>query len=193
MTAIPDTLVDPTACEREVRARAPRRSSLAGAPVLLADATLNKASSWGAGMLDAAARMLADNAEVQCERADLDPLDVRPGQLWVDAVASRYDAVVLAAGDCITCTTRAARNVVLAERSGIPGALVCTVATAPIVRAVGRSLGLPDVAFFPVADSLFGRSRAEIADLVVPYVLQLPQTLTSPDGPGPSDPSRPHR
>jgi hypothetical protein len=181
MTELSSALVDPTACEREQQRPAPRRRTLAASRVLLVDATLNKASRWGAGMLDAAHRVLAGAAS--CDRVELDPLDVRPGAWWVDAVASGYDAVVIAAGDCITCTSRAARNVVLAERAGIPSALVCTAATEQIARAVGYSLGLPGVRLFPVAESLFGRSRPEIADLVEASLADLARTLTTSDPP----------
>lgn len=180
MTELSSELIDPTACEREQQSPAPRLTSLDASRVLLVDATLNKASRWGAGMLDAANRVLA---AASCDRVELDPLDVRPGAWWVDSVASGHDAVVIAAGDCITCTSRAARNVVLAERAGIPSALVCTAATEQIARAVGFSLGLPGVRLFPVAESLFGRSRPEIADLVEASLADLPRTLTTSDPP----------
>ena len=171
-------MVDPTACVREEWSSAERLTSLFDVLVLLGDATLNKRSEWGAGMLDAAAGALS---AAQCRRVDIDPLDVRPGQLWVESVAVEYDAVVLAAGDCITCTSRAARNVVLAERAGIPGALVCTAATESVARAVGQSLGLPGVHVLPVPESLFGRSRREVTEIVAPHLAGLAPALTDAD------------
>lgn len=169
-------LVDPTACERHNYPLAERSSAEALGSVALMDATLNRASQWGAGMLDAAERVLTSAAS-RFTRGELNPLDVRPADLWVRPLVESYDALVLAAGDCITCTSRAARNLVMAERAGLPGALICTGSAEGIARAVARGLGIPDLHVIPLDVSLFGRTRDEIASAVIPLLDQLPSAL----------------
>jgi hypothetical protein len=163
-------LVDPTACARESHPLAPRPRPGTARSLVLADGILNRRSLWGAGMLDAAERVLSSRAAPRptFDRDELNPLDVRPGELWVRPLLEGHDGLVLAAGDCLTCTSRAARNLAIGERLGLPGALVCTAGAEAIARTVAQGVGLPDLYVLPVEASLFGRTRAEIADLVEP-------------------------
>lgn len=179
MSTTDQWLVDPTACEWQPSEPAPRPGSLTGTTVLLVDATLNKASSWGVGMLDAAGAVLTASGVARFEHESFDPLDVSPGELWVASVIDQCDAVIFSAGDCITCTSRATRNAILAERAGLPAAIVSTSATTGIVRAVSRSLGLPGLAMFEIPDSLFGLSRDAIAETAEKYLGSLPGALSS--------------
>ena len=76
MTLLADDLVDPTAQRTEQRERAPRLAPSSAVTVGLVDGTLNKASLWGQGMLDAAERALSPALTAATfDRISLNPLN----------------------------------------------------------------------------------------------------------------------
>lgn len=170
-------LVDPTATAHQPRPLAPPLT--APRPRIgLVDGTLNKASRWGQGMLDAAESVLAARLPAaRFGRESLNPLENPPPQLWADAMADRYDAVVVTGGDCVTCMSRGVRDAVWAELRGLPAVVVCTAAVDEIVRQVCTTYGMPDLPVCRVWESLFGLPRPEIARLVTPYLDDLPDHL----------------
>ena len=174
----PATLVDPTATRYTRRGQAhgldPRSSPRVG----LVDGTLNKASMWGRGMLDAAELAIRErvpNATFGWE--SLDPLANEPPELWAAGMTARYDALVISAGDCVTCTTRGVRDAIWVETAGVPAAVVCTSAVTDVVRSVCDTFGMPDLRICRVDASLFGLSRAQIAAETAPFVEDLGRVL----------------
>jgi hypothetical protein len=171
------TLVDPTAAAHQerptaagLRTRRPR--------VGLVDGMLHKVGRWGQGMLDAAQAVLAARLPgATFGRESLNPLDNPPPQLWAAHLAARYDAVVMTGGDCLTCVSRGVRDAIWAEIAGMPSVVICPAAVEPVVRQVCACYGMAGLPVCLVAESLFGRSRAEIARLVTPYLADLPEHL----------------
>ena len=164
-------LVDPTAERRAERPPAEGLEAGSRPNVGLVDGTLNKASMWGRGMLDAAAAAISDvfpGASFGWE--SLDPLANEPPERWAAAMTSRYDALVVTAGDCVTCTTRGVRDAIWADSAGTPAAVVCTGAVDEVVQRVCQTFGMAALPVCRVETSLFGLSRAEIAARTAPFV-----------------------
>lgn len=167
-------LVDPVASRHETRALAPRRGRDVETRVGLIDATLNKASLWGAGMLDAAETRLGPLLpQARFVREQMNPLDNPPPDRWAAATAERMDLAVFSAGDCVTCTTRAVRSAIWLEVAGVPSAVVCTAAMTDVVESVCDAYGMPALARFPVASSFFGAGREDIASSTVDALTDL--------------------
>lgn len=94
------TLVDPTAARGTAGTPAPRLRPGPRSRVALVDAMLHKKGQWGQGLLDAAQdalRALVPTATF--DRVTLDPITPEEPDVWATAMASRYHALVLAAGD----------------------------------------------------------------------------------------------
>lgn len=159
-------LVDPRADRHRDRARARRHTLAAATKVVLVDGMLNKAAMWGQGMLDAAEQALRARApHITFERESTNPLENRLSDEWAREHVGRCDAIVVAAGDCVTCTTRGVRDAIWSEVNDIPAVVVCTAAVVHVARDVCRAYGMPDLAVCPIAKSFFGLSRQQISDL----------------------------
>lgn len=168
------TLVDPTATRHHQRPKAARLAQDARPVVGLIDGTLNKASLWGQGMLDAAqVSIQAVFPDAQFIRESMDPLQNHAPDLWAAFAKERYSAIVVTAGDCVTCTSRGVRDAVWAEIAGMPAAVVCTEAMLEVVGGVCSTYGMPDLAVYPVGLSLFGLSRTHITAITAEYVTEL--------------------
>jgi hypothetical protein len=95
-----DRFVDPTAAVAARRPAAPRPATLAGAAIGLVDGMLNPGACWGQGVLDAVERQLAARfAGATFERVPRPQLAPSPPDVWARAMADRYAALVIAAGD----------------------------------------------------------------------------------------------
>lgn len=162
-------LVDPTADRRAPRRLAPG-VTLARARVGLVDSTLNKRAQWGSGMLDAAEAALRRAGVRATEREAVNPVVREDGERWAARMARTYEALVIATGDCITCSSRSVRDAVIAEELGVPAVLIHTGGVTDVVRSACSAHRLPDLRRIAVQTSLFGRSRAEIAALVTPLL-----------------------
>jgi hypothetical protein len=93
-------LIDPTAPAAERQAVAERPASLDGARVALIDGMLNPSSNWGQGLLDGVERHLSARYEdVSFERVSRPQLMPSPPDVWAEAMADGYTALVIAAGD----------------------------------------------------------------------------------------------
>jgi hypothetical protein len=94
-----DGLVSPVAEEFAARRLAPREHDLVG-PVALVDTMLNPASLWGQGILDAVeAELHSRHPRARAERIARPQLGASPAEIWAAAMADRYTALVIAAGD----------------------------------------------------------------------------------------------
>lgn len=171
-------LIDPTAARFDRRPPAPGLDPAGSPLVALVDGTLNKASHWGRGMLDAAAAALREAVPgARFGWESLDPLANEPPDLWAAGMTDRYDAVVVSAGDCVTCTTRGVRDAIWVEMAGVPAAVVCTEAVDEIVASVCATFGMPDLRVCRISHSLFGLSREQIAALAAADVADLGAAL----------------
>lgn len=174
-------MIDPTPRVREPRPRALRRPYDGSMPIGLMDGTLNKRSMWGQGMLDSAEWVLRSwQPDAIFVRHQINPLENPPPDMWADTVARGHAALVIAAGDCVTCTTRGVRDAIFSEAAGVPAAVICTGAVREVVMAVCRSYSMLDLASCFVTKSFFGQSRDAIAQLTVPFIEGLPSGLLGP-------------
>lgn len=93
-------LVDPTAPAAERQPVAGRPGSLAGARVALIDGMLNPSANWGQGLLDGVEKHLSERYDgVSFERVSRPQLMPNPPDVWAEAMAGSYSALVIAAGD----------------------------------------------------------------------------------------------
>ena len=90
-------LIDPTADVQAARPTAPRRKLAGNARIGLVDAMLNARSGLGNALLDAVRTALGDDVGYGRERR-LPEGEHRPMR-WAAAMAARYRALVIAAGD----------------------------------------------------------------------------------------------
>lgn len=177
------TLVDPTAPRAHSPAEAPGLSATSTGSVALVDGMLHKASDWGRGILDACEdRLRASLPLVGFDRVDLDPIRPVPPELWASEVGGRSTAVVIAAGDCITCTARSVQSAIATERRGVPAVIVTTPAVVSMVDAVCATFAADAIRVLLVTTSLFGRTRTEIAEIAARDLGGLPSALTRDDG-----------
>lgn len=177
------TLVDPTAPRAHSPAEAPGLSLTSNGSIALVDGMLHKASDWGRGILDACEGLLRESARhAKFERVDLDPIRPIPPELWAGDVGGRSAAVVIAAGDCITCTARSVQSAIATERRGVPAVIVTTPAVVSMVDAVCATFAADAIRVLLVTTSLFGRSRAEIAEIAARDLGGLTVALTRAGG-----------
>ena len=98
-TAAVAHLVSPVAGSFAPRALAPRPAALTGT-VALVDGMLNAKAQWGQGILDAVeAELLGRHPGARVERIARPQLGATPAEVWAIAMADRYAALVIAAGD----------------------------------------------------------------------------------------------
>lgn len=69
------------------------------------------------------------------------------------------------------------RDAAAAEMRGLPTVVVVTEGLCSIAGETAKVIGLPDLAIVPVDVSLFGLSRAQIADAVRPLGTQIAGAL----------------
>lgn len=144
-----DDLVSPVAREATRRTAAPRWSGESG-KIMLSDSMLNTSAGWGAGIVTAVSEVFRDRSpRAEIHTASRPQIgDHRPHE-WVEELqALGVVGLVVTAGDCATCTSRALRECVLAESAGIPATGVIPAALTEIVAATLESWGRADL---PVA------------------------------------------
>lgn len=177
-----ETLVDPTAPRAHTRTEAPGLSSTTTGTIALVDGMLHKASDWGRGILDACEVRLRDiTPTATYERVDLDPIRPVPPELWAGDVGARSAAVIIAAGDCITCTARSVQSAIATERLGVPAVIVTTPAVVSMVDAVCATFGADSIRVLLVGTSLFGRTRSDIADVAGRHLDGIGAAILRPD------------
>jgi hypothetical protein len=180
-----DLLIDPTAPRAHAPAEAPGLDAASTGTIALVDGMLHKASDWGRGILDACEQRIRTIAPgAAYERVDLDPIRPVPPELWANDVGARSSAVVIAAGDCITCTARSVQSAIATERLGIPAVIVTTPAVVSMVDAVCATFGAEAVRVLLIETSLFGRSREDIARIAATHIEGLRDALLRTGGQG---------
>lgn len=92
--------VSPTAEVFAPREPAPRLASLDGLKIGLVDSMLNARANWGQGMLDAVeAYLRARHPQTAFERVSRPPINPPPPNVFAQAMADQYAAIVTAVGD----------------------------------------------------------------------------------------------
>jgi hypothetical protein len=95
----PAHLVSPVADSFAPRSPAPRPSAITGT-IALVDGMLNAKAQWGQGILDAVeAELVQRHPDARVERVARPQLGATPAEVWAAAMADRYAALVIAAGD----------------------------------------------------------------------------------------------
>ena len=93
-------LIDPTAPPAERQPTAERPASLDGARIGLVDGMLNPSGNWGAGLLDGVEQHLSGQFDgTTFDRISRPQLTPNPPDVWAEAMADKYTALVIAAGD----------------------------------------------------------------------------------------------
>jgi len=93
-------LIDPTAPSAEREAKAQRPATLDGACIGLVDGMLNPSGNWGQGLLDGVERHLTERFKgTSYARVSRPQLTPNPPDIWAEAMADKYSALVIAAGD----------------------------------------------------------------------------------------------
>lgn len=92
-------LVSPVADSFEPRPLAPRSRAIEG-KVALVDGMLNAKAQWGQGILDGIEdELLRRHPGATVERIARPQIGATPAEVWATAMADRYAALVIAAGD----------------------------------------------------------------------------------------------
>ena len=93
-------LIDPTAPAAERQATAERPDSLDGRRIALVDGMLNPGGNWGVGLLDGVEQHLSERFDgATFDRLSRPQLTPSPPDVWAEAMADSYSALVIAAGD----------------------------------------------------------------------------------------------
>ena len=94
------SLINPTAPVNQIQPFAKRPPSLNGAHIALIDGMLNPSANWGQGLLDGVSQCLQSRfTGTTFERISRPQLTPNPPEIWAEAMADQYMALVIAAGD----------------------------------------------------------------------------------------------
>lgn len=141
-----EQLVSPMATNSTPRSASPRWSGETGT-VTLSDSMLNGSAGWGRGILASVAEVIGEFSPTASVEVTSRPQigDHRPHEFVEHLREHEVTALVVTAGDCATCTSRALRECVLAEESGIPATGVIPLALRDIANATLVAWGRPDL------------------------------------------------
>ncbi len=141
-----DDLVSPLAAESTRRSAAPRWAGESGM-ITLSDSMLNSSAGWGRGILASIAATIAEFSPRAVTETISRPQigDHRPHEFIEHLSQAQVSGLVVTAGDCATCTSRALRECVLAEEVGIPATGVIPAALREIGNATLLTWGRPDL------------------------------------------------
>lgn len=171
-------LVSPTAARVGKRRNAPRWNGRSGLAVL-SDSMLNVNAGWGDLILDTVASVFpADGVIV--ERMSRPQIGDHRPQEWIDQlVAQGVCALVVTAGDCATCTSRALRECILAEHSGIAATAVVPTGLTDIMQATLNAWGRPDLQVSTFDTPLFALKKADFPGVMQSTATQVWDILTT--------------
>lgn len=158
------TLVSPMASGSRTRTPAPRWNGIDGT-IIVSDSMLNTEAGWGSGIQSAVGeaftRASPSTRITTVTRPQIG--DHRPHE-WVEELAAGgVSGLVVTAGDCATCTSRALRECVLAEDAGIPATAIVPEALTDIVTATLESWSRPDLRVAWLTEPLFRWRPGSIA------------------------------
>jgi hypothetical protein len=95
-----ERLISPVASVQPVRVAARRPAAANGKPIALVDSMIQPSGMWGQGILDMAERAIRDvRPGAAFERVQRPQLGEVPPEIWAQAMADRYAALVIAVGD----------------------------------------------------------------------------------------------
>jgi hypothetical protein len=155
---------------------------------VLSDSMLNISAGWGDLIMDSVADAIIESISgsalpvaVSLERIRRPQIgDHRPHE-WIEhLVAENVAAVVVIAGDCATCTSRALRECILAEEAGIPATAVVPQGLSEIIHATLQSWGRSDLRFATFDTPLFALKRTDFPEVMQSTAYEVVEILTSP-------------
>lgn len=174
-----DDLVSPLAAASTLRIPAARWSGESGT-IVLSDSMLNTSAGWGTGILSTVARLFVERSPHATMKKVSRPQigDHRP-QEWVDGLVDQgVVGLIVTAGDCATCTSRALRECVLAESAGVPATGIIPAALREIVTATLHAWGRPDLAVAWMEKPLFQLRVENLGESVESTAAQAWRILT---------------
>ena len=164
--------------ERSRRHNAPRLQKLSGR-IILSDSMLNVTAGWGKLILDSVSSAFPAD-DVLIERISRPQIGDHRPQEWVDRlVEEKVSAVVVTAGDCATCTSRALRECILAENSGIAATAIIPIGLNEIANATLSAWGRPDLQIATFDTPLFALKKEDFPAVMKPTAERVLQILTS--------------
>lgn len=164
-----DELVSPRPAHVVQRHAADRWES-EGGRIVLANSMLNASAGWGGAILASMAQVVTGHRPAATvtlvERPQIG--DHRPHE-WIERLLDdRVAALVVTAGDCATCTSRALRECVLAEQAGIPATAIIPAALHAIADATLDAWGRRDLPIATFDQPLFALRPGIIEAAVLP-------------------------
>jgi hypothetical protein len=180
-------LISPTSAHQSIRQSAVHSPELSG-QIVLSDSMLNVNAGWGDLILDSVTNAIHESVSgsappksVSVERIRRPQIgDHRPHE-WIDRlVAENVTALVVTAGDCATCTSRALRECILAEEAGIPATAVVPQGLSEIIHATLQAWGRPDLRIATFQTPLFALKRADFPEVMRSTAREVITILTSP-------------
>lgn len=174
-----DDLVSPMATQSTQRTAAARWSGSSGT-IMLSDSMLNTNAGWGSGILTTVADVLAERSPVATIHMVSRPQigDHLPHEFIKQLVNLHVSGLVVTAGDCATCTSRALRECVLAEVAGIPATAVVPSPLTDIAAATLAAWGRPDLQVAWMDKPLFQWRAETLGDNARPAALRAWSILT---------------
>lgn len=174
-----DDLVSPLAADTTPRSPAPRWSGQSGM-IMLSDSMLNGSAGWGRGILTSVRAVIGELSPLAAIETISRPQigDHRPHEFIERLIEARVSSLVVTAGDCATCTSRALRECVLAEEAGIAATGVIPSALSEISHATLVSWGRPDLQIAWMDTPLFQLRTDSLAASVRPASVKAWHILT---------------
>jgi len=127
---------------------------------------LNVNAGWGELILDAVAAVFPADG-ITLDRISRPQIGDHRPQEWVDHLAVQgVSALVVTAGDCATCTSRALRECILAEHSGIPATAVVPIGLNEIIQATLGAWGRPDLRVATFDTPIFALKQADFPEVM---------------------------
>lgn len=158
-------LISPKAMRISKRNKAPRWNGRSGL-IVLSDSMLNVNAGWGRLILDTVVSIFPAEG-VTLERINRPQIGEHNPQGWIDElVEQQVSALIVTAGDCATCTSRALRECVLAEHAGIPATAVLPVALSEITHATLLAWGRPDLQVATFNTPLFALKQDDFPEVM---------------------------
>lgn len=171
-------LVSPVASHQSQRRIAPRLQQLHGR-IVLSDSMLNVNAGWGGLILDCVSDALAGENLV-IDRINRPQIgDHRPHE-WIDRLVEQdVSALVVTAGDCATCTSRALRECILAEDAGIPATAVVPEGLHEIIQATLTAWGRPNLHVATFSTPLFALKKTDFPGVMLSTASRVKEILIS--------------
>lgn len=176
-------LISPMAAHQSPRQLAPRLSEISGT-IVLSDSMLNVNAGWGELILNTVEDTLtharrSPTSTLTIERISRPQIgDHRPHE-WIDQLLQQeITGVVVTAGDCATCTSRALRECILAEEAGIPATAVVPEGLREIIDATLHTWGRPDLVVATFPTPLFALKRSDFPEAMEATAARVVEILT---------------